>query len=269
MNQYFFKITKEERENILDKHKTVYDGYVTEYAKGENKQPLYVQDFANDKNGITVSNKGVVKPYTNMGINESHSGLDMIGDNSEHLTNGTVDLDDYGFNSDNEEYPSPNEDEFEYISLGNINDDDGYDDYADEDYDDKFDKESQEIKRIERELGNINDDDDDSVDDYKNRSMYNPYYDEEEDELEEGFDDFKIMDLRGGVDYSEKEFPKSNKYKVNMSDINRGDTIDTFDDGNFNNLDFDFEEVDEDVLPEFMEKLHESIDMFRRFNKYN
>ena len=32
-------------------------------------------------------------------------------------------------------------------------DDDDYDDYADEDYDDKFDKESQEIKRIDRELG--------------------------------------------------------------------------------------------------------------------
>ena len=31
--------------------------------------------------------------------------------------------------------------------------DDDYDDYADEDYDDKFDKESQEIKRIDRELG--------------------------------------------------------------------------------------------------------------------
>ena len=277
MAQYFFKMTNEEKNNILNQHKTIYDGYVTEYGQQTNKQPLYVQDYANDKVGLVVSNKGVVKPYTNMGINESHTGLDMIGgdshDQSEykyrHLKNGTVDLDDYGFNSDNEEYPSPNEDEFEYISLGNINDDDGYDDYADEDYDDKFDKESQEIKRIERELGNINDDDDDSVDDYKNRSMYNPYYDEEEDELEEGFDDFKIMDLRGGVDYSEKEFPKSNKYKVNMSDINRGDTIDTFDDGNFNNLDFDFEEVDEDVLPEFMEKLHESIDMFRRFNKYN
>jgi hypothetical protein len=52
-----------------------------------------------------------------------------------------------------------------------------------------------------------------------------------------------------------------------MSDINRGDTIDTFGYGNFNNL--DFEEVDEDVLPEFMEKLHESIDMFQRFKKYN
>ena len=242
MAQYFFKMTNEEKNNILNQHKTIYDGYVTEYGQQTNKQPLYVQDYANDKVGLVVSNKGVVKPYTNMGINESHTGLDMIGgdshDQSEykyrHLKNGTVDLDDYGFNSDNEEYPSPNEDEFEYISLGNINDDD-----------------------------------DDSVDDFKNRSMYNPYYGEEEDELEEGFDDFKIMDLRGGVDYSEKEFPKSNKYKVNMSDINRGDTIDTFGDGNFNNLDFDFEEVDEDVLPEFMEKLHESIDMFRRFNKYN
>ena len=243
MAQYFFKMTNEEKNNILNQHKTIYDGYVTEYGQQTNKQPLYVQDYANDKVGLVVSNKGVVKPYTNMGINESHTGLDMIGgdshDQSEykyrHLKNGTVNLDDYGFNSDNEEYPSPNEDEFDYISLGNINDDD-----------------------------------DDSVDDFKNRSMYNPYYgDEEEDELEEGFDDFKIMDLRGGVDYSEKEFPKSNKYKVNMSDINRGDTIDTFGNGNFNNLDFDFEEVDEDVLPEFMEKLHESIDMFRRFNKYN
>jgi len=32
MNQYFFNVTKEERENILDKHKTVYDGYVTQYG---------------------------------------------------------------------------------------------------------------------------------------------------------------------------------------------------------------------------------------------
>jgi hypothetical protein len=32
----------------------------------------------------------------------------------------------------------------------------------------------------------------------------------------------------------------------------------------------DFEdEVDEDVLPEFMEKLNESLDMFKRFKKYN
>ena len=28
MAQYFFKMTNEERTNILDQHKTIYDGYV-------------------------------------------------------------------------------------------------------------------------------------------------------------------------------------------------------------------------------------------------
>ena len=65
----------------MNQHKNVYDGYVTNYAK-PSEQPLYVQDFANDKDGITVSNKGVVKRYTNMGINENidEMELDMIGD---------------------------------------------------------------------------------------------------------------------------------------------------------------------------------------------
>jgi hypothetical protein len=36
-------------------------------------QPLYTQDFANDKSGLTVNNRGEVMKYTNMGINESVS----------------------------------------------------------------------------------------------------------------------------------------------------------------------------------------------------
>ncbi len=31
MNAYFFKMTNEERKNILDQHKDLYDGYVTRY----------------------------------------------------------------------------------------------------------------------------------------------------------------------------------------------------------------------------------------------
>ena len=31
MNAYFFKMTNEERDNILNQHKTIYDGYVTGY----------------------------------------------------------------------------------------------------------------------------------------------------------------------------------------------------------------------------------------------
>ena len=137
MNAYFFKMTNEEKSNILDQHKEVYDGYVTQYAQS-NEQPLYTQDFANDKQGLTVNNKGVVTAYKNMNINEmKHDGkstglfsdedeeynegyisagteyapeesfeeveeqLDMIGDGEYDLPNGTVDIDDeYGFNDD-------------------------------------------------------------------------------------------------------------------------------------------------------------------------
>lgn len=112
MNAYFFNLTREEKENILDKHKHVYDGYVTQYAK-PTEQPLYVQDFANDKNGITVNNRGEVGSYRNVGINEDimsgakfepevnieseevEEQMDMIGDGDDDLEHGTFnDLED-------------------------------------------------------------------------------------------------------------------------------------------------------------------------------
>jgi hypothetical protein len=68
-------MTNEERSNILDQHKEIYDGYVTSYAQQPNQQPLYTQDFANDKQGLTVNNKGEVSTYKNVGINEMrHDG---------------------------------------------------------------------------------------------------------------------------------------------------------------------------------------------------
>jgi hypothetical protein len=77
MNAYFFKMNQAEKNAILDQHKQVYDGFVTSYGQNINQQPLYVQDFANDKMGITVNNKGEVKTYTNMRINEMrHDGMD-------------------------------------------------------------------------------------------------------------------------------------------------------------------------------------------------
>ena len=73
MSGYFAagKLTEEERENILSQHRHVYNGYRTMQPQVNNQQPLYVQDFAKDKVGAVVNNKGVVKPYTNVGINES------------------------------------------------------------------------------------------------------------------------------------------------------------------------------------------------------
>ena len=82
MNAYYFNVTKEEKENILDKHKTLYDGYVT-MNKTSNLQPLTVQDLANDKGGVTLNNKGVVTTYKNFGINESVAICEACGLNEE------------------------------------------------------------------------------------------------------------------------------------------------------------------------------------------
>ena len=140
MNQYFFNVTKEERENILDKHKTIYDGYVTQYGQS-NMTPLTVLDMARDKEGITVNSRGEVSTYKNFGINESinemrHDGkstglfqeeeenylnvgapLDMIADRKDDVKHGTVDF----------------EDDIEFFDLGDVLP------FEDEDYEGSFD----------------------------------------------------------------------------------------------------------------------------------
>ena len=70
MNAYFFKMNQAERNDILDQHKSLYNGYQTMQPQYSNTQPLTVYDFAGDKDGMVVNNKGEVKKYTNMGINE-------------------------------------------------------------------------------------------------------------------------------------------------------------------------------------------------------
>lgn len=182
MAQYFFKMSQAEKNDILDKHKTIYDGYVTEYGQQPNIQPLYVQDFANDKLGITVNNKGEVMPYTNMNINES-IGLDMIGDGPTDLKNGTVDLD-----GQSDEYN-------EYVSLGLPNED-------------------------EDSLSNV------------------IIFDELGEEFEYDIDRDSEEDLTNPMNYEV--------------------TGDRFKDM-----------VDDEEMPDFMEKLNESLDMFKRFKKYN
>lgn len=110
MNSYFFKMTNDEKNSILDQHKTIYDGFATQYSQPK-EQPLYVQDFANDKGGLTVNNKGDIKNYTNININEVYadSGFvpeetfeyvslgeiqDKIGDGPEDLNYGTFEDDE-------------------------------------------------------------------------------------------------------------------------------------------------------------------------------
>jgi len=87
-------ISEEERSNILSQHKTLYNGYQAMNPEIPNTQPLYVQDFAKDKVGAVMGNKGNIKGYTNMGINEQSApktptkvgpyGLDVIKNENDY-----------------------------------------------------------------------------------------------------------------------------------------------------------------------------------------
>jgi hypothetical protein len=63
-----------EKENILSKHNTPYDGYAALKQNPSNQIALTVQDFAKDKLGMTVGNNGRVQGFTNVGINEQMYG---------------------------------------------------------------------------------------------------------------------------------------------------------------------------------------------------
>ena len=201
MNAYFFKMTNEERDNILDQHKEIYDGYVTSYAQQPKEHPLYTQSYANDKGGINVNNRGEVSTYSNMNINEMHAdgkstGLFQDEEPTEqgHISGGSV-------YEPEESFESEDKDNDYYVSLGEQMDmiGDGDDDL---------------------EHGTFDDDDSDMV-------LISPevdFDDEDDDELVFDLDD-KIFD--------------------------------------------DEDDIDDEEVDGLFDYLRESLDMFKRFTKYN
>jgi len=210
MNAYFFKMTNEEKNNILDQHKEIYDGYVTSYAQPEKNQPLYTQDYANDKEGVTVNNKGDVSSYKTMKINEMHADGKSTGlfSNEEPKEQGHISP---GSQYEPEESFESEEDEGHYVSMGEQLDmiGDGDDDL---------------------EHGTFEDDED---------------FEELEDKL---FNDDDIMALTNPDD-SDDDF-----------DLN---IIDLF------GLEDEVDEFEQGEQDDIISNITESLDMFKRFMKYN
>lgn len=63
-------MSDKERESIIKQHSQVYDGYSVGNVTS-NMTPLTVYDAAGDKGGITVTNLGDVRQYTNHNVNET------------------------------------------------------------------------------------------------------------------------------------------------------------------------------------------------------
>ena len=87
-------ISDEERASILNTHRSFYDGYATGNVPS-NQTPLTVEDLAQDKNGLQVTNTGEVKGYDNnlheqavidapdMDVSDVEPAYDFVSDGPE------------------------------------------------------------------------------------------------------------------------------------------------------------------------------------------
>ena len=90
------QLSATEKSDILNQHKSVYNGYQTMQPQVSNTQPLTVYDFAGDKEGLVVNNKGEVKKYTNMGINEQIKLKEVCDDCGAMIMDGVCNECGYG-----------------------------------------------------------------------------------------------------------------------------------------------------------------------------
>jgi hypothetical protein len=90
------QLSAAEKSDILNQHKSVYNGYQTMQPQVSNTQPLTVYDFVGDKEGMVVNNKGEVKKYTNMGINEQVETKEVCDECGSMIMDGMCTECNYG-----------------------------------------------------------------------------------------------------------------------------------------------------------------------------
>ena len=96
------QLSASEKSDILNQHKSLYNGYQTMQPQVSNTQPLYVYDFAGDKDGMVVNNKGEVKKYTNMGINEQVEQKEVCDECGAMIMDGVCSECNYGHMEESE-----------------------------------------------------------------------------------------------------------------------------------------------------------------------
>jgi len=156
MNSHFLNVTKEEKENILDKHKTLYNGYAVRYGQPSSEQPLYTQDFANDKEGVTINSKGEVSTYSNkIYMKESKNVCNKCGLYEEVCECGSEQVKGIGNKFDYTEQGAGDE----YLRVGEGEEDD--DEYSM--IDDEDDEDAGFVSKSDLNLG----EEDDEEEEYK------------------------------------------------------------------------------------------------------
>ena len=279
------QLSATDKTDILDQHKSVYNGYQTMQPQVSNRQPLYVYDDAGDKDGFVVNNRGEIKKYTNMGINEGVNDKNVCESCGGETNEGKVCEECSGGMYEEQMCEScggeTNEgkvcEECGGTGKTNIQELGGMDDvhprFGNKKFPNKMSPE--EIDDLLRgDEDDYNDEKDyNDEEDYKDRSMYNPYYgdknfnfgdeddnddedvdyielDEDDDcELEEnewGAYDFESNGPNSGYNVNELEDNTINSYEPMQSAFDDDDDDNDDDDDEDNYNDDDDDDYDED-----------------------
>ena len=291
------QLSATDKTDILDQHKSVYNGYQTMQPQVSNRQPLYVYDDAGDKDGFVVNNKGEIKKYTNMGINEgvndknvceSCGGETNEGKVCEQCSGGETNEGKVCEQCGGETNEGKVCEQCGGTGKTNIQElggmDDGHPRFGNKKFPNKMSPE--EIDDLLRG----DEDDYNDEEDYKDRSMYNPYYgdknfnfgdeddndyedvdyielDEDDDcELEEnewGAYDFESNGPNSGYNVNELEDNTINSYEPMQSAFDDDDDDD--DEDNYNDDD-DYDEDDD--MDDDMDDGSETVPSFNPSGEY-
>lgn len=301
------QLTPAEKSDILNQHKSLYDGYRTMQPEVAKEQPLYVFDPAGDKEGMVVNNKGEVKKYTNFGINEQVESKSMCEQCGGQMTEGiceqcsvsdmseeTGHLDDI-YNQEDLNMDSG----FDYIE-GDSNDVDTFEGmhknlYKEDDVidDDGFEDEELETDELDEQGGNADDMDVDDVApayDFVSDGPDAVYPVNEDDDIVEyetmesaWADDMEEQDVSGvqgiygdmepAYDFDSDGPGQAGPYQTFSynEETDEGFMYDDVDEINPDDLEDEdeWEEIDDDLMEDFKSQKNKISEMFNRMSRYN
>lgn len=301
------QLTPAEKSDILNQHKSIYDGYRTMQPEVAKEQPLYIFDPAGDKEGLVVNNKGEVKKYTNFGINEQVESKSMCEQCGGQMTEGICEQcsvsdmsEETGHLDDiyNQEDLNPDSG-FDYIE-GDSNDVDTFEGihknlYKEDDVidDDGFEDEELETDELDEQGGNADDMDVDDVApayDFVSDGPDAVYPVNEDDDIVEyetmesaWADDMEEQDVSGvqgiygamepAYDFDSDGPGQAGPYQTFSynEETEEGFMYDDVDEINPDDLEDEdeWEEIDEDLMENFKSQKNKISEMFNRMSRYN
>ena len=291
------QLSSEEKSDILDQHKSVYNGYQTMQPQVSNTQPLTVYDFAGDKEGLVVNNKGEVKKYSNMGINEQVEEKSMCEQCGGQMAEGICEQ--CGTNEEMYEETGHLDDIYKEKDLNLSHGDFDYVEGGGNDYgtfegmhknlykeddvidDDGFEDMELSTDELDEQGGNADDMDTDSVEpayDFESNGPGDVYpvneYDDEEveyEKMESAFsDEIDEVDVSGSQGIYGDMDPA---YDFDSDGPGSAGPYQRFsyneDEDEDDSEDDEWSEIDVDMMEDFTSQKNKISEMFNRMNRYN